>query len=198
MTIKEVEQRAGITKANIRFYEKEGLLSPGRGENNYREYSEEDLRILEQIKFYRTLGLSIPAIRSLQAGQTTVGQLMDSRLSQIHAEMEELNQAEKMCLRLREEKTSPEQWDITLLSMQMNLWKKKGGVIMKQDRKNKKKQWEHFLSKATQAMVCSVLIINASIRLFSVRLPVAFQLGYVAVVLLPVILLVVVKNLDTE
>ena len=198
MTIKEVEQRAGITKANIRFYEKEGLLSPGRGENNYREYSEEDLRILEQIKFYRTLGLSIPAIRSLQAGQTTVGQLMDSRLSQIRAEMEELNQAEKMCLRLREEKTSPEQWDITLLSMQMNLWKKKGGVIMKQDRKNKKKQWEQFLSKAAQAMVCSVLIINASTRLFSVRLPVAFQIGYVAVVLLPVILLVVVKNLDTE
>ena len=39
MTIKEVEILTGITKANIRFYEKEGLLAPGRSSNNYREYS---------------------------------------------------------------------------------------------------------------------------------------------------------------
>ena len=36
MTIKEIELQVGITKANIRFYEKEGLLNPGRGSNNYR------------------------------------------------------------------------------------------------------------------------------------------------------------------
>ena len=30
MRINEVERLVGITKRNIRFYEKEGLLSPGR------------------------------------------------------------------------------------------------------------------------------------------------------------------------
>ena len=30
MKINEVEQLVGVTKRNIRFYEKEGLLNPGR------------------------------------------------------------------------------------------------------------------------------------------------------------------------
>ena len=44
MKINQVEQLAGITKGNIRFYEKEGLLTPGRNsENGYREYTEADV-----------------------------------------------------------------------------------------------------------------------------------------------------------
>ena len=43
MKIKEVENRVGMTRANIRYYEQEGLLKPTiRNENNYREYSEEE------------------------------------------------------------------------------------------------------------------------------------------------------------
>ena len=37
MTIKELEALTGLSRANIRFYEKEGLLSPLRRENGYRE-----------------------------------------------------------------------------------------------------------------------------------------------------------------
>ena len=40
MKINEAEQLLGITKANIRFYEKEGLLTPSRNESSYREYSD--------------------------------------------------------------------------------------------------------------------------------------------------------------
>ena len=51
MKINEVEQQAGITKRNIRFYEQQGLLSPKRnGENGYRDYSEEDVAELKKIK----------------------------------------------------------------------------------------------------------------------------------------------------
>ena len=41
MKINEVEQMLGISKANIRFYEKQNLLTPRRNENGYREYSQE-------------------------------------------------------------------------------------------------------------------------------------------------------------
>ena len=41
MTIKEIETLSGLTRANIRFYEAEGLIAPARGENGYRDYSEE-------------------------------------------------------------------------------------------------------------------------------------------------------------
>ena len=40
MTIKEIENLSGMTRANIRFYETEGLLRPARNSNGYRNYSE--------------------------------------------------------------------------------------------------------------------------------------------------------------
>ncbi len=55
MTIKELEERTGLSRANIRFYEKEGLLSPLRRENGYREYTEEDVQTLQRIKLLRSL-----------------------------------------------------------------------------------------------------------------------------------------------
>ena len=39
MTIKELETRTGISRANIRYYEREGLLSPRRLDNGYRDYT---------------------------------------------------------------------------------------------------------------------------------------------------------------
>ena len=49
MNIKEIEERSGLTRANIRYYEQEGLLAPVRRENKYRDYSEEDLETLLRI-----------------------------------------------------------------------------------------------------------------------------------------------------
>ena len=48
----DLEQQAGMTRANIRYYEQEGLLSPVRRENGYRDYSQEDLDTLLRIKLF--------------------------------------------------------------------------------------------------------------------------------------------------
>lgn len=40
MTIKELETLVGMTQANIRFYEQEGLIPPAPLPNGYRNYSE--------------------------------------------------------------------------------------------------------------------------------------------------------------
>ena len=70
MTIKDVENKLGITKANIRYYENEGLISPKRNDtNNYREYSEQDIEQLERIKVLRVLGVPISDIRELKDGR---------------------------------------------------------------------------------------------------------------------------------
>ena len=69
MTIKELEQRTGMPRANIRYYEEEGLLSPRRLDNGYRDYAEEDVRTLEKIKLLRSLQLDIGTIRLLQQGK---------------------------------------------------------------------------------------------------------------------------------
>ena len=65
MTIKEMETRSGLTRANIRFYEAEGLLTPQRRPNGYRNYSEEDLAELQRIKLLRTLHLTLEEIKAV-------------------------------------------------------------------------------------------------------------------------------------
>ena len=65
MTMKEIENLSGMSRANIRFYETEGLLRPARDSNGYRNYSEEDLNTLRKIRLLRTLHLSLEDIRSI-------------------------------------------------------------------------------------------------------------------------------------
>ena len=70
MTIAELERRSGLTRANIRFYEAEGLLRPARRENGYRDYSEEDLALLLRVRLLRELGLPLAEIRGSCAAGT--------------------------------------------------------------------------------------------------------------------------------
>lgn len=43
MNINEVEVVTGLTRANIRYYEKEGLIEVERLDNKYRNYSSENI-----------------------------------------------------------------------------------------------------------------------------------------------------------
>lgn len=98
MKIKEVESMLGITKANIRYYEKEGLLTPARNEeNNYREYSPEDIRCLERVKTLRLLGISISEIKQLNNGQILLTDVMKNRLKEIHEEELSLLESKRIC-----------------------------------------------------------------------------------------------------
>ena len=58
MKIQQVEELVGISKKNIRFYEEQGLLRPGRAENGYRAYGQGDVRRLREIKLLRKLNES--------------------------------------------------------------------------------------------------------------------------------------------
>ena len=62
--IKEAEEQTGISRANIRYYEKMGLLQPKRNEKNgYREYRPEDIKRILQIKILRKLDVPIEEIK---------------------------------------------------------------------------------------------------------------------------------------
>lgn len=55
MTIKEIETLSGLPRANIRYYESEGLITPKRAENGYREYSQADAEVLLRVKLLQAL-----------------------------------------------------------------------------------------------------------------------------------------------
>lgn len=106
MNIKEIEERSGLTRANIRYYEQEGLLAPARRENKYRNYSEEDLETLLRIALLRNLGFSLDEIRRLQSGELELAAAMRERSAALEAEGQRLLAAKSVCDAISREVTS--------------------------------------------------------------------------------------------
>ena len=106
MTIKELEARIGMERANIRFYEKEGLLSPRRLDNGYRDYSEEDADLLLRIKLLRSLHLPLDEIRAVKEGKVTLISILDRQQQRLSSEEKEIALAGKVCREIREEGAS--------------------------------------------------------------------------------------------
>lgn len=65
MQINDPESIPGIKRSSIFYYEREGLLEPTREDNNYREYSEGDLRRLKLVVVLREPGFTGAEIRAL-------------------------------------------------------------------------------------------------------------------------------------
>ena len=106
MNIKEIEERSGLTRANIRYYEQEGLLAPARRENKYRDYSEEDLETLLRIALLRNLGFSLDEIRQLQSGELELAAAMRERSAALESEGQRLLAARNVCDAISREVTS--------------------------------------------------------------------------------------------
>lgn len=105
MKINEVEQKVGITKKNIRFYEQEGLLKPDRNaQNGYREYSEEDLLLLQKIKLLRKLSIPIEEIRKIETGVLTMEDALRRHHIYLEREQKNIEEMQLFCQMLMEQK----------------------------------------------------------------------------------------------
>ena len=97
MTIKDMEARTGMSRANIRYYEQEGLIAPQRDSNGYRNYQESDVQALERILLMRRLGVSLEDIRALQAGSLPLGEAMERQADKLGREQQEAAAAQALC-----------------------------------------------------------------------------------------------------
>ena len=103
MKIQELEKELNITRSNIRFYEKEGLINPPRKENGYREYGNEDIAKLKKIIIFRKLGISVADIKSIFEGTLSLQTAINNNIDRLHKEIEELNGAIEVCEQIKEE-----------------------------------------------------------------------------------------------
>jgi DNA-binding transcriptional MerR regulator len=82
MRIGELARRAGTTTRALRFYESQGLLKAQRSANGYREYGEEDIRLVSEIRTLQAVGLTLddtrPFVECLRAGHETGDSCADS------------------------------------------------------------------------------------------------------------------------
>ena len=100
MKIQQVEELVGISKKNIRFYEEQGLLSPGRAENGYREYGQGDVARLKQIKLLRKLDLPIEDIRAVLKGEGSLETCLTRQLQAFDRQRDSLSAMEGMAREL--------------------------------------------------------------------------------------------------
>lgn len=98
MNIAEVEKLTGMSKQTIRFYEKEGLVSPKRNqENQYREYDENDIKQLKLIYVLRKTGLSVEDISRVLKDEISMRDAINARRAEIVKERKERDKLLDFC-----------------------------------------------------------------------------------------------------
>lgn len=66
--VKELAELSGVSVRTLRFYDEIGLFKPSYyGENGYRYYEKDQLFILQQILFYRELGIELTQIQKIMS-----------------------------------------------------------------------------------------------------------------------------------
>ena len=98
MNIKAAEELSGVSRQNIRFYEREGLLNPDRNpENDYREYQQEHIETLKMIRVMRMLDMPLDQIKLVLEGSISPAKAAKEQRQKLKAQQEQLSAAIRFC-----------------------------------------------------------------------------------------------------
>ena len=159
MKINEVEALVGVTRRNIRFYEKEGLLTPARNsQNGYREYGEAEVEQLRRIKLLRKLGVPLDEIRRLQGGTGTVADGMRRHLVTLEREQKDLEQSMVFCRRLKEQEVKLSDLDAQIWLEEMETMERTGTTFQNKQRGDFRVK--RYVPAVVAAIVMIVLMIG--------------------------------------
>ena len=140
MLINEATHKVGLSKKSIRYYEENGLLTPTRGkENDYRIYTNEDIKKLKIIKFLRELDVPIRELKLLNSNEITLKECMEERIKKINEQQENYKKIKNMCKEIYESNTTFLDIEITKYFEKMNTLNKEG-FTMRNVRTNKQKK----------------------------------------------------------
>ena len=154
MKINEVEAMVGVTRRNIRFYEKEGLLTPARNsQNGYRDYGEAEVAELKRIKLLRKLGVPLDEIRRLQNENATVADGMRRHLVSLEREQKNLEQSMVLCQRMKDQEVKLSDLDAEIWLKEMESMERAGTTFQNKQRGDFK------VKRYVPATVASVVMI---------------------------------------
>ena len=98
MNIKQASEQSGVSAPNIRFYEKEGLLTPARRQgNDYRDYTAGDVRTLKLIRMLRMLDVPLPTIKAVLRGEQPLQQALQAQQTVLEQQAAQLAAAMQFC-----------------------------------------------------------------------------------------------------
>ena len=92
-TIKKLAKIAGVSTRTLRYYDEQGLLKPKRiSSNGYRIYGQVEIDQLQQILFYRELGIELAEIKCILSSKDfNALSALESHLTALETKREQLN-----------------------------------------------------------------------------------------------------------
>ena len=113
MNIKQASEQSGVSAPNIRFYEKEGLLTPARRQgNDYRDYTAGDVRTLKLIRMLRMLDVPLPTIKAVLRGEQPLQQALQDQQTVLEQQVAHLAAAMQFCADLARQQPQTETLDV--------------------------------------------------------------------------------------
>ena len=113
MNIKQASKQSGVSAPNIRFYEKEGLLNPARlPGNDYRDYTEQDIRTLRFIRMLRMLDVPLPTIKAVLRGEQPLQQVLQAQQTVLEQQAAQLAAAMQFCADLARQAPQADTLDV--------------------------------------------------------------------------------------
>ena len=178
MTVEEVEARTGLSRSNIRFYEKEKLIEPLRNESNgYRDYSENDVKNIKKIAYLRTLGISVEDIRSIISEKVTLQEVIERQNEVLKSQIIDLNKAKLLCEKmLAEESISYEKLQVERYVAELQGYWKDNQTIFKLDSVSFLYIWGSMLTWTAITVLCLIIGIVSYSKL-PTEIPVQWNNG---------------------
>lgn len=161
MKINEAEALVGITRKNIRFYEEEGLLTPRRNRaNGYRDYGEEDVTRLQQIKLLRKLGMPLSEIRRVLSGEATLTVALTHHGAALRQERTRLEQSLALTVSMAGEHLTLDTLDAAGRLQEMERLEQEGGTaFMNRQTEDRRSRWRGaILSAVVMALLMAGMI----------------------------------------
>lgn len=168
MLINEVEHLVGISKKSIRYYEQNRLLSPTRNrDNDYREFTREDIQKLKMIKFLRELNVPVREIKLLANNELTLKECMIDRLEKIRREEEKYLKVKNICMEILNSNETYDSIDISDYLQEINILRKEGFIMKEVPKNNKKKR---IISAVISSLMFSIffLFVESIITYFQI------------------------------
>lgn len=98
-SISQVAGFLGVPASTLRYWERQGLFSPGRNSgNSYREYTSNELILAADVSFLRQLGLSVDEVRRFV--RSDVGEMDEMLAAAQDSVTSRIKELEKMEVRL--------------------------------------------------------------------------------------------------
>lgn len=194
MKIKHVEELVGISKKSIRFYEEQGLLSPERAENGYREYHEADIKRLKQIKLFRKLAIPIEEIKKVLSGERSLETCLEYHLEELEHQKDSLEQMQALSRQLIDGHVEINTLDVDSCLEKMEKLEKEGTKFMDASKTDihKKKTMGAVLGAAIMIVLMGALIAIQVWANMQEPIPVGVLMFFIAIPAIMIVCIVAV------